>query len=121
MSEGTDYGFGASVGATVAEGIEINLGGRYFNDGTAGVGDGYQVAAQLVAALTESVKLTGEVGVYGHAEDTAPVARAAYSDFYGKAELAWTPVGGGFSSSVGATVQQNGAYKVTFKASKSFQ
>lgn len=121
----TDYGFGASVGATVAEGIDLNLGGRYFNDGTAGVGDSYQVAVQLVAALTESIKLTGEVGVYGNAADDAAVvlvgARAAQSDFYGKAELAWTPVGGGFSSAVGATVQQNGAYKVTFKASKSFQ
>jgi len=124
----TDYGFGASVGATVAEGIDINLGGRYFNDGTAGVGDGYQVAVQLVAALTESIKLTGEVGVYGHGEDTVAFNRGngailnpATSDFYGKAELAWTPVGGGFSSAVGATVQQNGAYKVTFKASKSFQ
>lgn len=115
----TDYGFGGSFGATVAEGIEINIGGRYFNDGDPGKGDGYQVAAQLIAALTETVKLTTEIGVYGHAADTAPVA-PAYSDFYGKAELAWTP-GGGFSSSVGATVQQNGAYKVTFKAAKAFQ
>lgn len=117
----TDYGFGASLGATVAEGIEINIGGRYFNDGTAGVGDGYQVAAQLIASLTETIKLTGEIGVYGHAADVAPApVLAATSDFYGKAELAWTP-GGGFSSSVGATVQQNGAYKVTFKAAKAFQ
>jgi hypothetical protein len=123
----TDYGFGGSIGATVTEGVEINLGGRYFNDGTNGVGDGYQVAAQLVAALTETVKLTGEVGVYGHAADDVAIlgaaarnAGAAYSDFYGKAELAWAP-GGGFTSSVGATVQQNGAYKVTFKAAKSFQ
>ena len=117
----TDYGFGGQFGATVAEGIEINIGGRYFNDGTPGVGDGYQVAAQLIASLTETIKLTGEIGVYGHAADVAPaVVAAATSDFYGKAELAWTP-GGGFSSSVGATVQQNGAYKVTFKAAKAFQ
>lgn len=125
VDQGTDYGFGGSVGATVAEGIEINIGGRYFNDATDGVADGYQVAAQLVAAVTETIKITGEVGVFGHGADTAaaPVIRnagAAYSDFYGKAELAWTP-GGGFSSSVGATVQQNGAYKVTFKAAKAFQ
>ena len=120
-SLGTDYGFGASIGATVADGIELNLGGRYFNDGTAGVGDGYQVAAQLIASLTETVKLTGEIGVYGHAADVAPApVRAAFSDFYGKAELAWAP-GGGFTSSVGATVQQNGAYKVTFKAAKTFE
>ncbi|MCR6672990.1 hypothetical protein [Devosia ginsengisoli] len=117
----TDFGFGGSIGATVADGIEINIGGRYFNDGTAGVGDGYQVAAQLIASLTETVKLTTEIGVYGHAADVAPApVAAAYSDFYGSAELGWNP-GGGFSSSIGAKVQQNGAYKVTFKASKAFQ
>ena len=125
VDQGTDFGFGGSVGATVAEGIEINIGGRYFNDATDGVADGYQVAAQLVAAVTETIKITGEVGVFGHGADVAPApvirnAGAAFSDFYGKAELAWTP-GGGFSSSVGATVQQNGAYKVTFKAAKAFQ
>ena len=127
VDSGTDFGFGGSIGATVAEGIEINLGGRYFNDATAGVGDGYQVAAQLVAAVTETIKITGEVGIYGYGADDVAVLGAAarnggvaYSDFYGKGELAWTP-GGGFSSSVGATVQQNGAYKVTFKAAKAFQ
>lgn len=117
----TDVGFGASIGAKVTEGIEINLGGRYFNDGTDGVGDGYQVAAQLVAAVTETIKLVGEIGVYGHAADVAPApVAAAWSDFYGKAEVQWNP-GGGFSSSLGAQVQQNGAYKVTFKAAKSFE
>jgi hypothetical protein len=119
----TDFGLGGSIGAKVTEGIEINLGGRYFNDGTAGVGDGYQVAAQLVAAVTESIKLVGEIGVFGHAEDTAAAptgAAAAWSDFYGKAEVQWNP-GGGFSSSLAAQAQQNGAYKVTFKAAKSFE
>lgn len=124
----TDFGFGGSFGATVAEGIEINIGGKYFNEGDVGVGDGYHVAAQLIAALTESVKLTGEIGVYGHGEDTVAVNRgaglalnAASSDFYGKAELSWTPVGGGFTSTAAATAQQNGAYKVTFTAKKAFQ
>ncbi|HEY8577429.1 MAG TPA: hypothetical protein VIL88_13965 [Devosia sp.] len=125
VDSNTDFGFGGSVGAKVAEGIELNLGGRYFNDGTAGVGDSYQVALQLIAAVTETLKITGEIGVYGNDVDTAAAApgaalRAAGSDFYAKAELGWAP-GGGFSSSLGATVQQNGAYKVTFKAAKSFQ
>ncbi|MGV8855033.1 MAG: hypothetical protein ACOH2L_10315 [Devosia sp.] len=118
---GTDFGFGGSVGAAVTEGVSINLGGRYFNDGTDGIGDGYQVAAQLVAAVTETLKVTGEVGIYGHAENVAPAAAAgSFSDVYGSATLAWAP-GGGFTSSLGAKVQQNGAYKVTFKAAKSFQ
>ena len=125
----TDFGFGGSIGAKVTEGVEINIGGRYFNDGTVGIGDGYQVAAQLIASLTESIKLIGEIGVYGHGEnlataatavDPAVVAAAAWSDFYGKAELQWAP-GGGFTSSVAAQAQQNGAYKVTFKAAKEFQ
>lgn len=121
----TDYGLGGSIGAKVTDGVEINLGGRYFNDGTAGVGDGYQVAAQLVAAVTETIKITGEVGIYGHGEDTVAVNAGrpiggATSDVYGSATLAWAP-GGGFTSSLGAKVQQNGAYKVTFKAAKSFQ
>lgn len=117
----TDFGVGGSIGAQVAEGIEINLGGRYFNDGRAGFGDGYQVALQLAAAVTESLKLVGEIGVYGNAGDVAPApVAAAWSDFYGKAELQWAP-GGGFTSSVAAQAQQNGAYKVTFKAAKEFQ
>ncbi|MHA6731128.1 hypothetical protein [Devosia sp. A369] len=121
----TDAGFGGSIGAKVAEGIEINIGGRYFNDGTADVADGYQVAAQLVAAVTETIKITGEIGVYGHGADgaLAPIVRnggLAYSDFYGSAKLGWNP-GGGFESSIGAKAQQNGAYKVTFTAKKAFE
>nr|WP_314260508.1 hypothetical protein [uncultured Devosia sp.] len=118
-----DIGFGGSIGATVAEGIELNLGGRYWNDGTDGVGDGYQVALQVIAAVTETIKLTGEIGVYGHGEDTVATVRpigGSDSDFYASASLGWNP-GGGFSSSLGAKVQENGAYKVTFKAAKSFQ
>ena len=117
---GTDYGFGAQIGTDITEGVAINLGGRYFNDGTAGIGDGYQVAVQLVAAVTETLKVTGEIGVYGRGENTAAPVSGAYSDIYGSAELAWNP-GGGFTSSLGAKVQQNGAYKVTFKAAKAFK
>jgi hypothetical protein len=114
----TGYGFGGSVGFNVTEGVAFNVGGRYFRDDVAANGDGYQIAAQLVAAVTETIKLTGEVGVYGRTAE-AGVTLPEYSDVYGKAELAWTP-GGGFTSSLGAQVQQNGAYKVTFKAAKEF-
>ena len=109
-------GFGGSVGATVTEGVKINLGGRWFDTNT-GLNDTehYQIAAQIVAAVTETVTLTGEVGVNGN-----NVGGVANSDFYGKAELGWKP-GGQFESSVGAQIQQNGAYKVTFKASKEFK
>ncbi len=108
----TEWGFGGSIGANVTEGVSVNLGGKYF-DAANGGDDGYQVAAQLVAAVSETVKVTGEVGVYGNVTDST-------TDFYGAAELAWAP-GGGFTSSVKGEAHQNGAYKVTFKAAKEFK
>ncbi|MBE7734480.1 hypothetical protein [Devosia faecipullorum] len=111
----SQVGFGGSVGATVTEGVKINLGGKWFDTNTAVANtEHYQIAAQIVAAVTETVTLTGEVGVNGDN------VGAGASDFYGKAELGWKP-GGQFESSVGAQIQQNGAYKVTFKASKEFK
>ncbi len=112
----TTVGLGGSVGATVTEGVKINLGARWFDEDTSiADNEGYQVAAQLVAAVTETVSLTGEVGVYGTTK-----AVAEQTDFYGKATLDWKP-GGGFTSSLGGEVHQNGAYKVTFKAAKEFK
>jgi hypothetical protein len=40
--------------------------------------------------------------------------------FYGAAELAWAP-GGGFTSSIKGEINSESAYKVTFKAAKSFE
>jgi len=108
----TNYGFGGSIGANVTDGVALNLGGRYYNNENGG-DDGYQVAAQLVAAVTETITLTGEVGVYGNID-------ADTSDFYGAAEAAWAP-GGGFTSSLKGEAHQNGAYKVTFNAAKTFE
>jgi hypothetical protein len=107
-----DYGAGASVGVTVTDGITINLGGRWYHDGPTN-NDGYQVAGQIVAAVTETLTVTGEIGVFGLMipdDDT---------DFYGKVTLAWAP-GGGFTSSIAGEVHENGAYKATFKAGKAF-
>ncbi|MEO5807231.1 hypothetical protein [Devosia sp.] len=110
----TDFGFGGSIGAKVTDGVAINLGGKYYQNNNAGP-NGYHVAAQLVAAVTETIKLTGEVGVYGN---STPI-----SDFYASANVAWTPdtTAGGFTTSLGAEAHQNGSYKVTVKASKTFQ
>lgn len=114
---GTDYGFGASASAAVTDTVTINLGGRWYHDagGTAdGVVDAYQVAAQLVAAVTETITLTGEVGMYDS-------TRNADSDtYYGAATVAWAP-GGGFTTSLKGEAYANGAYKATFKAAKTFQ
>ena len=111
----TQAGFGASISATVTEGVKLNLGGRWIDTDTATPNnEGYQIAASLVAAVTETIELGAEAGVYGK------TVGAGSTDFYGKADLTWKP-GGSFESSLGAEVHQNGAYKVTFKASKEFK
>jgi hypothetical protein len=113
-----DFGVGGSIGATVTEGVSINLGGRYFFDDLTDE-DTYHVAAQLVAAVTETIKITGEIGGYFgdgvtlHNHSGDPI-------YYGSAELAWAP-GGGFTSSLKGEVNSEEAYKVTFKAAKTFE
>jgi hypothetical protein len=102
----------------VTEGVSINLGGRYFFDDLTDE-DTYHVAAQLVAAVTETIKITGEIGGYFgdgvtlHNHSGDPI-------YYGSAELAWAP-GGGFTSSLKGEVNSEEAYKVTFKAAKTFE
>ncbi|HWV21622.1 MAG TPA: hypothetical protein VN036_11385 [Devosia sp.] len=120
------YGIGGSVGATVTEGVSINLGARYFNlgnDAGVSVNEGTtQVSAQLVAAVTETIKITGELGAYFN-NTTLPLPATGGTDssvYYGAAELAWAP-GGGFTSSVKGEVYSNNAYRVQFKAAKSFE
>ena len=81
-----------------------------------GAGDSCQVAAQVVAAVTESITLTGEVGVC----HSAPVAPMTANVFYGAGQVAWAP-GGGFTSSLKGEVYSNGAYRATFKAAKTFE
>jgi hypothetical protein len=112
------YGFGGSIGANVTEGVKLNLGARWFDeDASTADTEYYQVAAQIVAAVTETISITGEIGYYG-TNDTAE--HAITSDFYGSALLEWKP-GGGFTSSLKGEAHQTGAYKVTFKAAKEFK
>src|SRR6185437_3036595 len=73
-------GFGAGLSGTlqVSDGVSLNLGGRYFDSDTATNGnEGYQISAQLVAAVTETITLSGEIGVYGQNSGGAG-ATAAY-------------------------------------------
>jgi len=117
-------GFGGSAGFAVTDGIQINIGGRYFDEDTS-VADteSYQIAAQLVAAVTETLKLTGEIGVFGSNDPVngfAAVAGTYDNVFYGSAEVAWAP-GGDFTTSLKGTAYSNGGYKATFKAAKTFQ
>jgi hypothetical protein len=117
----TDYGFGASIGASVTDGVTINLGGRWYRDasdnGTGLEEEAWQVEAQLVAAVTETITLTGAVGAIDSDDVTDEFGGAV---FYGSAQAAWAP-GGGFTSSLKGEAYSNGAYRATFKAAKTFE
>jgi hypothetical protein len=122
----TDFGLGGSVGVGITEGVSINLAARYFYDDFYDL-DTTQVAVQVVAALTETIKATGEIGAYFGDGVTAATGfdgdNGRITDdtvVYGAAELAWAP-GGGFTSSIKGEVNSEEAYKVTFKAAKSFE
>ena len=105
---------GASASAAVTDTVSINLGGRWYHDASTG-DDAYQVAAQLVAMVTETITLTGEVGLYD-----STVAPFGSDTDYGAATVAGAP-GGGFTTSLKGEAYSNGAYRATFKAAKSFQ
>ncbi len=115
--EGTstnEFGFGVSASADVTEGVTINAGFSWFDtDTTVANTEGYQAAVQLVADVTETITLTGEVGIWS--ENTTPD-----DVFYGAGKVAWAP-GGGFTSSVEGKYYANGAYSVEFKAAKDFE
>ena len=116
----TDYGLGGSVGVGITEGVSINLGARYFRDGLLEE-DTVQVAAQVVAAVTETLKVTGELGGYfGSAIENNAAFGGDDSILYGAAQLDWAP-GGGFTSSLRGELNSEEAYKVTFKAAKEFK
>jgi hypothetical protein len=109
IASGGDYGVAASIGATVSDGVELNVGGRYYVDGAGP--DGFQVAASISAAVTENIKLTAEVGDYGN--------DAGVNVWYGALEAAYNP-GGGLTASVKGEAYSNGAFKATVKGGKAF-
>lgn len=122
------YGLGGSVGFAVTEGIKINLGSRWFHSDAFGATDErdvVQVAAQLVAAVTETIEVTGEVGGYfgsgvENSDDYAwGLGAGTDSVGYGALGLKWAP-GGGFTSSLKGEVTTESAYKVSFTAEKTF-
>jgi hypothetical protein len=129
------FGAGASASVTISDGVTLNVGGRYFDQDTATVNnEGYQGAIALVAAITETLTLEGDIGVYGtnsggiYAGSTAGTTTSNFAGtpgtwlntYYGAASVTWAP-GGGFTSSLKGEAYSNGAYKATFNASKSFQ
>jgi hypothetical protein len=107
-------GVGGSISAAVTDGITINLGARWWDNNTSAAStETGEVNAQLVAAVTETITITGEVGVI--AENFTP-----NSTIYFGGEIAWAP-GGGFGASVGAQANSDGAYQLSFNANKAFE
>jgi hypothetical protein len=120
-----EWGVGGSASAKVSDGVTLNLGGRYFHGvSTSGTHDTanpynvYQVEAALSAAVTESITLTGAVGVTD--SDIVGTAGGTPMAFYGKGGVAWAP-GGGFTSGANVTVTSLGGYKAVFTAEKSIK
>ncbi|WP_156387315.1 hypothetical protein [Devosia sp. Root105] len=112
----TDLGAGASASFAVTEGVTVNVGGRWYQQNIANLGDAWQVAAGVSAAVTESITVTGEIGFVDNSLDDI---------FYGSAKLAWAP-GGGYTSSIKGTVtsETNGAdmgYKIETEFKKTFE
>jgi len=91
----SDYtGAGASLTADVAEGVKLNIGGRWASYGDE---DSYEIAVGGEASVAENLTLSGAVGYVDEGDpDTSTFT-------YGWAKLAWAP-GGGFTASVKGTV-----------------
>ncbi len=126
----TQWGGNVTGSAAVTDMVTIAAGFRWFDSDTSTTNsETYQAALRLIAKMTESLTMTGEVGYYavgsavtpapGNAGAGNPAAVSADGAFYGSAELAWAP-GGQFTSSVKGEVNSLGGYKATFKASKTF-
>jgi len=109
------WGAGASISATVTDGVTINLGGRYWAHTPAVAYNTWQVEAGVSAAVTETITLTGLVGA---TDSTIPATAGLV--FYGQAGLAWAP-GGGFTAGTSLKVNSLGGYKATFTAAKSIK
>ena len=108
-----ELGFGASASADVTDTVAITLGGRWFDYDTATANtEQWHVALRVVADVTESITLTGIVGVDGETATSDTVA-------FGEVSAAWAP-GGGFTTSVTARANANSAYRLQFNAAKSF-
>jgi len=54
-----EWGVGGSIGTEVSDGVSLNLGARYYNDNDPNE-TLTQIAAQIVASVTDEVTLTGE-------------------------------------------------------------
>ncbi len=124
VANNEQLGFGASAGAGVTDGVTVNVGFRYYDDNTSTANNGI-LADGCPAGCGSDRDHDGHrrTGLLQHQQAARwrPVRRVTDTDtIYGAVELAWAP-GGDFSSSAKVEVYDDGAYKTTFKAAKTFQ
>ena len=111
----TQWGASVTGSAAVTDQVTLQAGFRWYDSNTgAGNTETWQAALKLIAKLTDTLTATLEGGYY----DTNFVG-GANDVLYGSAEIEWKP-GGSFETSIKGEVNSIGAYKATFKASKSF-
>jgi hypothetical protein len=117
-----EYGYGASIATEVSDGITAKLGYRHFeNDDNAPADTLDQIAGQLVAAVSDEVTLTGEIGGIMNGANSANGPQTIY---YASGKVEWNP-GGNFKASAKAEVNGGAAgtlpgFKITTDVEKSF-
>ena len=107
-----------SVETKLNDSFTVKLAARYLDgDTTISNDEGSEVRGRIEYAATETVTLSAEAG-YLSTGAAAPSGTQSITD--GLLELSWIP-GGGFESSVAIAANSLGAYKASFKASKTYE
>ncbi|HEY8596109.1 MAG TPA: porin [Devosiaceae bacterium] len=115
-----EWGAGASVTAKLTDTVTLNVGARYYDFNTnISNADLWEVAAAITADVSETLSVTGKVGMLKPGSFQQGVF--GYGDVtYGSVGATWTP-GGGFTASLTGEANSESAYKVTFDAKKTFE
>ncbi len=112
-----ELGLVGSGEAKLNDSFTVKLAARYLDPDTSVVDDhGTEVRGRVEYAATEKVTLAAEAG---HLWTAAGAVGGAQSITDGLLELTWKP-GGDFKSTAAVGVNSIGAYKLTFKASKTY-
>jgi Porin subfamily. len=121
----TDYTIGGKIGATVVDGVSINLDAAWFRDDvnvyTGGETDTVRIRLGAEAAVTETITLTAGIGTYfGDGVMGNGGTDIDENLIFGDVGVAWAP-GGGFTSAAKLEFNDEGGYRGEFTAAKSFE
>jgi hypothetical protein len=106
-----EWGAGASLTATVQEGVKLMGGARWFSEEDGDIV--WEGAVGASVAVTESVTLEASAGYAWESNGPDDL-------FYGKAKASWAP-GGGFTASIAGEANTEAAYKITSEFKKTFE